>query len=63
MTLSGYTVTQYRERDKLIGVDLRAPKRERVDPRRLEQLAFPTPTARGSAGPLGHLQLRTSNTA
>ena len=26
MTLSGYTVTQYRERDKLISVDLRAPR-------------------------------------
>ncbi len=26
MSLSGYTVTQYRERDKLIDVDLRAPQ-------------------------------------
>ena len=29
MQLSGFTVTQYRERDKLIGVDLRAPRRVR----------------------------------
>ena len=35
MTLSGYTVTQYRERDKLIDVDLRAPKSERIDPSKL----------------------------
>ena len=44
LTLSGYTVTQYRERDKLINVELRAP-RERVDPARLATLAMPTPTA------------------
>ncbi|SAK66067.1 acriflavin resistance protein [Caballeronia catudaia] len=43
MTLSGTTVTQYRERDKLISVDLRAPRAERVDPARLATLAMPTP--------------------
>ena len=42
MTLSGYTVTQYRERDKLIDVDLRAPKSERIDPSKLTGLV-PTP--------------------
>ncbi len=26
MSLTGYTITQFRERDKLIGVDLRAPR-------------------------------------
>ena len=29
LTLSGYTVTQYRERDKLINVELRAPRETR----------------------------------
>src|SRR5471032_1962227 len=38
MQLTGYTVTQYRERDKLISVDLRAPKSERVDPAKLATL-------------------------
>jgi multidrug efflux pump len=47
MNLSGYTITQYRERDKLISVDLRAPKSERVDPSRLDTLAIPT-----AAGPV-----------
>jgi len=42
MQLSGYTITQYRERDKLIGVDLRAPRSERVDPARLATLSMPT---------------------
>ena len=42
MQLSGFTVTQYRERDKLIGVDLRAPRSERVDPSRLATLSMPT---------------------
>jgi len=42
MQLSGFTVTQYRERDKLISVDLRAPRSERVDPSRLGTLAMPT---------------------
>ncbi|RAG74286.1 hypothetical protein DN536_31745, partial [Burkholderia multivorans] len=43
MTLSGTTVTQYRERDKLIAVDLRAAQPDRVDPARLAGLAMPTP--------------------
>ncbi|WP_373681827.1 efflux RND transporter permease subunit [Paraburkholderia caballeronis] len=55
MTLSGYTVTQYRERDKLIGVDLRAPQNERVDPERVLTLALPTPNGPVPLGSLGHL--------
>jgi multidrug efflux pump subunit AcrB len=56
MTLSGYTVTQYRERDKLINVDLRAPKSERVDPARLTSLAIPTPNGPVPLGSLGHVR-------
>jgi multidrug efflux pump subunit AcrB len=56
MTLSGYTVTQYRERDKLISVDLRAPKAERVDPSRLVTLAMPTPNGPVPLGTLGHMR-------
>ena len=56
MTLSGYTVTQYRERDKLINVDLRAPKTERVDPAKLAGLAMPTPNGPVPLGALGHVQ-------
>ncbi|MEX3761226.1 efflux RND transporter permease subunit [Paraburkholderia phenoliruptrix] len=56
MTLSGYTVTQYRERDKLISVDLRAPKAERVDPAKLVMLAMPTPNGAVPLGTLGHLR-------
>ncbi|HEY4351362.1 MAG TPA: efflux RND transporter permease subunit [Paraburkholderia sp.] len=56
MTLSGYTVTQYRERDKLISVDLRAPKDERVDPARLVALAMPTPNGPVPLGTLGHMR-------
>ena len=56
MTLSSYTVTQYRERDKLISVDLRAPKAERVDPARLVTLAIPTPNGPVPLGTLGHLR-------
>ncbi|QCP49524.1 efflux RND transporter permease subunit [Trinickia violacea] len=56
MTLSGYTVTQYRERDKLISVDLRAPKTERVDPSHLMNLAMPTPNGPVPLGSLGHLR-------
>ncbi|RQR38850.1 AcrB/AcrD/AcrF family protein [Burkholderia sp. Bp9143] len=52
MTLSGTTVTQYRERDKLIAVDLRAPRPDRVDPAKLAGLAMPT--ANGSV-PLASL--------
>ncbi|AIF48499.1 efflux RND transporter permease subunit [Dyella japonica] len=53
LSLSGTTVTQYRERDKLIAVDLRAPKNERVHPDQIEQLALPTPN--GQAIPLAQL--------
>ncbi|RQH07983.1 efflux RND transporter permease subunit [Paraburkholderia dinghuensis] len=55
MTLSGYTVTQYRERDKLISVDLRAPAAERVDPAHLLSIAMPTPNGPVPLGSLGHL--------
>ncbi|KVE37710.1 efflux RND transporter permease subunit [Burkholderia sp. TSV86] len=53
MTLSGTTVTQYRERDKLIAVDLRAPRTERVDPASLASLAMPTPSGPVPLGSLG----------
>ncbi len=53
MSLSGFTITQFRERDKLIGVDLRAPQRDRVDPSQIERLAIPTPN--GTAVPLAAL--------
>ncbi|AOJ86779.1 multidrug transporter AcrB [Burkholderia sp. MSMB0856] len=53
MTLSGTTVTQYRERDKLIAVDLRAPRPDRVDPARLAGLAMPTPNGPVPLGSLG----------
>ncbi|KWK76909.1 multidrug transporter AcrB [Burkholderia ubonensis] len=53
MTLSGTTVTQYRERDKLIAVDLRAPQADRVDPAKLAGLALPTPNGPVPLGSLG----------
>jgi multidrug efflux pump subunit AcrB len=53
MTLSGYTVTQFRERDKLIAVELRAPPADRVDPSQIERLAIPSPI--GTAVPLSSL--------
>ncbi|SAK58032.1 efflux RND transporter permease subunit [Caballeronia ptereochthonis] len=56
MTLSGYTVTQFRERDKLINVDLRAPTSERVDPAKLTSLAIPTPNGPVPLGSLGHVR-------
>ncbi|KAG1254168.1 hypothetical protein G6F68_010982 [Rhizopus microsporus] len=56
MTLSGYNVTQYRERDKLITVSLRAPRDERVDPGRLAPLAMPTPDGPVPLGSLGHVR-------
>lgn len=55
MTYSGYTVTQYRERDKLISVDLRSPANERVDPARMLSLAMPTPNGPVPLGAIGHL--------
>ncbi|WJF89102.1 efflux RND transporter permease subunit [Paraburkholderia bonniea] len=56
LTLSGYTVTQYRERDKLISVDLRAPASERVDPAGLMALALPTPNGPVPLSTLGQLR-------
>lgn len=56
MTYSGYTVTQYRERDKLISVDLRSPPNERVDPAHMLSLAMPTPNGPVPLGALGHLE-------
>jgi multidrug efflux pump len=53
MSLTGYTITQFRERDKLIGVDLRAPQRDRVDPSQIERLAIPSQN--GTAVPLAAL--------
>jgi multidrug efflux pump len=53
MSLTGYTITQFRERDKLIGVDLRAPRADRVDPSQIERLAMPS--VNGAAVPLAAL--------
>jgi multidrug efflux pump len=53
MTLSGTTVTQYRERDKLIAVDLRSTGGDRVHPDQIERLAIPT--SGGTAIPLAQL--------
>jgi multidrug efflux pump subunit AcrB len=53
MSLTGYTITQFRERDKLIAVDLRAPERDRVDPSQIERLALPSQN--GTAVPLAAL--------
>ncbi len=53
LALSGTTVTQYRERDKLIGVDLRAPVGERIDPGAITALTIKTPS--GATLPLGQV--------
>lgn len=53
MSLVGYTLTQFRERDQLIDVDLRAPQADRIDPSQIERLALPSPS--GSAVPLAAL--------
>ena len=53
LTLSGTTVTQFRERDKLIAVDLRSEQGDRVHPDQIERLAIPTPS--GTAIPLAQL--------
>jgi multidrug efflux pump subunit AcrB len=53
MSLSGYRMTQFRERDELIGVDLCAPRSERVDPAQIERLALPSHS--GTAIPLAAL--------
>jgi multidrug efflux pump len=49
MSLTGFTITQFRERDKLIGVDLRAPERDRIDPSQIERLAIPSQKRHGRA--------------
>ena len=56
MNLSGYNVTQYRERDKLISIDLRAPKSERVDPSRLATLSMPSAAGPVPLATLGHVR-------
>ena len=53
MSLSGYTATYYREADKLIGVDLRAPAAERANLNNVENLMIPTAT--GKAVPLSQI--------
>ncbi len=53
MSLTGFNITQFRERDKLIGVDLRAPEADRLDPSQIERLAVPSPS--GAAVPLAAL--------
>jgi multidrug efflux pump subunit AcrB len=53
MSLAGYTITQFRERDKLIGVELRAPQQDRIDPSKIESLALPSQN--GTAIPLAAL--------
>ncbi|GAA0720772.1 efflux RND transporter permease subunit [Dokdonella soli] len=53
LALSGQAVTQFRERDKLIEVDLRWPQAQRVNAERLGDLAIATPT--GKAVPLTQL--------
>jgi len=53
MTLSGIPMTELRERDKLIAVELRAPKADRIDPSQIERFAIPTPA--GAAIPLASL--------
>ena len=53
MSLTGYSITRFRERDKLISVDLRAPEHDRVDPAQLERLAIPSQN--GTAVPLAAL--------
>ncbi|MGA8261010.1 MAG: efflux RND transporter permease subunit [Arenicellales bacterium] len=53
MTLSGYTATYYRTGDKLIAVDLRAPKAERA---RLDNVRnLMVPTAAGKSVPLSQI--------
>jgi multidrug efflux pump subunit AcrB len=46
-------MTQLRERDKLIAVELRAPQGDRLDPSKIERFAVPTAT--GTAIPLASL--------
>ena len=53
MSLSGYTATYYREGDKLIAVDLRAPPAERANLDNLSSLMIPT--VAGKAVPLSQI--------
>ena len=53
LALSGQAVTQYRERDKLIEVDLRWPQAQRISAERLGDLAIATPA--GAPVPLTQL--------
>ena len=53
MSLDGYTATDYREGDKLIAVDLRAPAAERANLSNLDNLMVPT--AAGKAVPLSQI--------
>ncbi|HEY1991559.1 MAG TPA: efflux RND transporter permease subunit [Gammaproteobacteria bacterium] len=53
MSLTGYTATYYRQGDKLIAVDLRAPAAERADLGNLQNLMVPT--AAGKSVPLAQL--------
>jgi len=53
MSLTGYTATYYREGDKLIAVDLRAPAAERADLGNLQNLMVPT--AAGKSVPLSQV--------
>ncbi len=53
MSLSGYTATYYREGDKLIAVDLRAPPAERANLDNLSGLMIPT--AAGRSVPLSQI--------
>jgi len=53
LALNGAPITQYRERDKLIEVDLRWPQEQRVNTDRLADLAIPT--ASGTSVPLTQL--------
>ena len=53
MSLTGYTATYYRQGDKLIAVDLRAPAAERADLNNLGNLMIPT--AAGKSVPLSQV--------
>ncbi|MGH8373556.1 MAG: efflux RND transporter permease subunit [Gammaproteobacteria bacterium] len=53
MSLTGYTATYYREADKLIAVDLRAPAAERANLGNLRNLMIPT--AAGKSVPLSQV--------
>ncbi|MHA3904346.1 efflux RND transporter permease subunit [Castellaniella sp. WN] len=56
MTLSGRAVSQYREGDRLIRIDLRAPESERDGPESLAHLSLPSPRGPVPLGVLGGLR-------